>query len=225
MKFESPDPGVPTRTPAARRSSPSRSAMRTSRPFRSRCGRRVHRADRATAAAFSTATAAGTARTSRCARITSRTTRTPVASGRAPAERTIPIVTATWWWGHTSSSARAAPRSRTSGPHLQHRQAHRLFCPDDAWCHQDYPHCRSDDVLFDQCRLRTLQICQLGGNVHPVAMCNGPLLTEFTGTYGGGSSVLNLPVSIDLSIDPGPDTLYCTGDDPKDPVLCGAHPE
>jgi hypothetical protein len=81
-----------------------------------------------------------------------------------------------------------------------------LFCTGDAFCRLDYPNCQP-------------------GLPNEVAMCNGPMLTEFTGTYGGGSSVLNLPVSFSLSLDPGPDTLYCTDDDPKDPYFAARTPD
>ena len=117
MRFESPDPGVPN--PDTRGETivtiPMGYANLPPIPFPgSRCRRASSRPG--TAAAFSTATAARPARMFRCTRITSRTTRTLAASGRAPAERTTPIVTAAWCWGRTSSSVRGASTLPSRGP-------------------------------------------------------------------------------------------------------------
>ncbi len=80
----------------------------------------------------------------------------------------------------------------------------------DAFCRTDYDHCPAT--------------YSPGDPAEKIAMCNGPMLTEFTGFYGGGGSVIHLPVSLSLSLDPGADGLYCkqqngVDDDPKDPYF------
>ncbi len=46
-----------------------------------------------------------------------------------------------------------------------------------------------------------------------VATCNGSIISEFTGTYAAGGMVLNLPVNLSISSNPGADGTFCTADD------------
>ena len=110
-----------------------------------------------------------------------------------------------WCPDHICSSVRVCTKVPGLGPRCNIGNRIGLFCTGDAFCRLDYPN-------------------RQPGPAHEVAMCNGPMLTEFTGTYGGGSSVLNLPVSFSLSLDPGPDTLLLHRRRSEGPVLRGADP-
>jgi hypothetical protein len=46
-----------------------------------------------------------------------------------------------------------------------------------------------------------------------IPVCNGPVSTETSGAFGAGDAAINIPLTAKLSVDPGVDGKFCTGDD------------